>query len=60
MNDSLGARSRQCFICVIVTLLVFQCSIFAQSKVEKIDRLIQAYHEMKLFSGSALVMVMVG
>jgi len=39
----------------MVIFFTFQGAIFAQSKIDKIDKLIQAYHDLGQFSGTALV-----
>lgn len=55
MHASKRFRSIQILLVIIIFLFSFQGSIFAQSKIDKIDKLIQAYHDLKQFSGTALV-----
>jgi CubicO group peptidase (beta-lactamase class C family) len=48
-------RSIQILSVIIIFLFTFQGAIFAQSKIDKIDELIQAYHDLGQFNGTALV-----
>jgi CubicO group peptidase (beta-lactamase class C family) len=55
MHISNRFRSIQILSVIIIFLFTFQGAIFAQSKIDKIDELIQAYHDLGQFNGTALV-----
>ena len=55
MYTSNRCRAIQIFSVIFILLFIFQGAIFAQSKIDKIDKLIQAYHDLRQFSGTALV-----
>ncbi len=55
MQSSNTCRSIKIFSIIVVFLFIFQGAVIAQSKIDKIDDLIQVYHDLKQFSGTALV-----
>ncbi len=49
------SRSSRYFLAAVFLLFAFQYPSLAQSKAKKIEKLIQSYHDLKQFSGTALV-----
>ncbi len=55
MRDFHKSRWNRYFLAAVLWLFAFQYPSLAQSKADKIEKLVQAYHNLQQFSGTVLV-----